>query len=128
MDSDLRFAVKTLCAQKPIKVICGLSVERAMAVAMVAWRIGLFQAATSLASRLLFAGASKRLLSEKFYPRYMLCVIASLALNRANSKLRETSTLLRKRGKGMVPVERIELPTFGLQNRCSTAELNRLRH
>ena len=23
----------------------------------------------------------------------------------------------------MVPVERIELPTFGLQNRCSTAEL-----
>jgi hypothetical protein len=26
-----------------------------------------------------------------------------------------------------VPVERIELPTFGLQNRCSTAELNRLR-
>jgi hypothetical protein len=28
--------------------------------------------------------------------------------------------------EGMVPVERIELPTFGLQNRCSTAELNRL--
>jgi hypothetical protein len=27
----------------------------------------------------------------------------------------------------VVPVERIELPTFGLQNRCSTAELNRLR-
>ena len=27
--------------------------------------------------------------------------------------------------KLMVPVERIELPTFGLQNRCSTAELNR---
>ncbi len=26
---------------------------------------------------------------------------------------------------GLVPVERIELPTFGLQNRCSTAELNR---
>ena len=26
---------------------------------------------------------------------------------------------------GVVPVERIELPTFGLQNRCSTAELNR---
>ncbi len=26
-----------------------------------------------------------------------------------------------------VPVERIELPTFGLQNRCSTAELNRRR-
>jgi hypothetical protein len=25
----------------------------------------------------------------------------------------------------MVPVERIELPTNGLQNRCSTAELNR---
>jgi hypothetical protein len=28
-------------------------------------------------------------------------------------------------GLFMVPVERIELPTFGLQNRCSTAELNR---
>jgi hypothetical protein len=27
----------------------------------------------------------------------------------------------------MVPVERIELPTFGLQNHCSTAELNRLK-
>jgi site-specific DNA recombinase len=27
--------------------------------------------------------------------------------------------------KQVVPVERIELPTFGLQNRCSTAELNR---
>src|SRR5882757_7291965 len=27
--------------------------------------------------------------------------------------------------RGVVPVERIELPTFGLQNRCSTAELNR---
>jgi hypothetical protein len=27
--------------------------------------------------------------------------------------------------KEVVPVERIELPTFGLQNRCSTAELNR---
>jgi hypothetical protein len=27
----------------------------------------------------------------------------------------------------VVPVERIELPTFGLQNRCSTAELNRLK-
>jgi hypothetical protein len=26
----------------------------------------------------------------------------------------------------MVPVERIELPTFGLQNHCSTSELNRL--
>jgi hypothetical protein len=25
----------------------------------------------------------------------------------------------------LVPVERIELPTNGLQNRCSTAELNR---
>jgi hypothetical protein len=29
------------------------------------------------------------------------------------------------RREQMVPVERIELPTFGLQNRCSTAELNR---
>src|SRR4051812_2999069 len=28
-------------------------------------------------------------------------------------------------GRTVVPVERIELPTFGLQNRCSTAELNR---
>jgi hypothetical protein len=28
-------------------------------------------------------------------------------------------------GLFVVPVERIELPTFGLQNRCSTAELNR---
>src|ERR1700742_1970864 len=28
-------------------------------------------------------------------------------------------------GEMLVPVERIELPTFGLQNRCSTAELNR---
>ena len=28
----------------------------------------------------------------------------------------------------LVPPERIELPTFGLQNRCSTAELNRLIH
>jgi hypothetical protein len=29
----------------------------------------------------------------------------------------------------MVPVERIELPTFGLQNRCTTAVLRRLgRH
>ena len=27
----------------------------------------------------------------------------------------------------MVPAERIELPTFGLQNRCSTAELCRLK-
>jgi hypothetical protein len=25
----------------------------------------------------------------------------------------------------MVPAERIELPTFGLQNRCSTTELRR---
>src|SRR4051794_30176755 len=32
----------------------------------------------------------------------------------------------RGRRSEMVPVERIELPTFGLQNRCSTAELNRL--
>src|SRR5450631_2266908 len=30
--------------------------------------------------------------------------------------------------KRLVPVERIELPTFGLQNRCSTAELNRPSH
>jgi hypothetical protein len=31
----------------------------------------------------------------------------------------------RKSLETLVPVERIELPTFGLQNRCSTAELNR---
>ena len=31
-----------------------------------------------------------------------------------------------KQRVSLVPVERIELPTFGLQNRCSTAELNRL--
>jgi hypothetical protein len=28
----------------------------------------------------------------------------------------------------LVPGERIELPTNGLQNRCSTAELTRQRH
>jgi hypothetical protein len=33
---------------------------------------------------------------------------------------------VRKLVQMLVPVERIELPTFGLQNRCSTAELNRL--
>jgi hypothetical protein len=32
---------------------------------------------------------------------------------------------LKKPLQTLVPVERIELPTFGLQNRCSTAELNR---
>jgi hypothetical protein len=32
---------------------------------------------------------------------------------------------INKYGVFLVPVERIELPTFGLQNRCSTAELNR---
>src|SRR6188768_3510485 len=31
----------------------------------------------------------------------------------------------RNLGWGMVPVERIELPTFGLQNRCTTAVLHR---
>ena len=35
---------------------------------------------------------------------------------------------IRQRIDLLVPVERIELPTFGLQNRCSTAELNRLTH
>src|SRR5688572_27636515 len=29
--------------------------------------------------------------------------------------------------RGVVPVERIELPTFGLQNRCTTAVLHRRR-
>ena len=34
---------------------------------------------------------------------------------------------MRPRAKAVVvPAERIELPTFGLQNRCSTAELSRL--
>jgi hypothetical protein len=33
----------------------------------------------------------------------------------------------RRRVRGvLVPVERFELPTNGLQNRCSTTELNRL--
>ena len=35
------------------------------------------------------------------------------------------ATARRKYPENVVPVERIELPTFGLQNRCSTAELNR---
>jgi hypothetical protein len=34
--------------------------------------------------------------------------------------------LMKAARAAVVPVERIELPTFGLQNRCSTAELNRL--
>jgi hypothetical protein len=41
---------------------------------------------------------------------------------RTNAKLQETLILS---AQTLVPVERIELPTFGLQNRCSTAELNR---
>jgi hypothetical protein len=40
--------------------------------------------------------------------------------DRTKAKLREILSRLL-----LVPVERIELPTFGLQNRCSTAELNR---
>ena len=32
---------------------------------------------------------------------------------------------LKNGGRGMVPAEGIEPPTFGLQNRCSTAELSR---
>jgi hypothetical protein len=39
-----------------------------------------------------------------------------------------TILLIAKRSKQMgslVPVERIELPTFGLQNRCTTAVLHR---
>ena len=35
------------------------------------------------------------------------------------------ATVWKKYPENLVPVERIELPTFGLQNRCSTAELNR---
>ena len=46
----------------------------------------------------------------------ILCRICQIA---AASKFGKRLILL-------VPVERIELPTFGLQNRCSTAELNRL--
>jgi hypothetical protein len=41
------------------------------------------------------------------------------------TRQRETDEYKKFTGK-LVPVERIELPTFGLQNRCSTAELNRL--
>ncbi len=37
----------------------------------------------------------------------------------------QTPSKADKYGPLLVPVERIELPTFGLQNRCSTAELNR---
>ena len=51
----------------------------------------------------------------------------------ASGRSRKTSELVPSQSVGtfqssidiMVPVERIELPTFGLQNRCSTAELNR---
>jgi hypothetical protein len=42
------------------------------------------------------------------------------ASRKSPSVAKQKRTVLR-----LVPVERIELPTFGLQNRCSTAELNR---
>src|SRR6186713_1653663 len=52
-----------------------------------------------------------------------------LSLRRIRLSVLFVSSLLRlvaaERAKRLVPVERIELPTFGLQNRCSTAELNR---
>jgi hypothetical protein len=56
--------------------------------------------------------------------------------HRANFNRTESIASRRGRSTGgvatspewMVPVERIELPTFGLQNRCSTAELNRPTH
>ena len=47
------------------------------------------------------------------------CPVGNLKLVIQRSSARHCLSLL-------VPVERIELPTFGLQNRCSTAELNRL--
>src|SRR5204862_1375616 len=47
------------------------------------------------------------------------CPVGNLELVIQRSSARQCLSLL-------VPVERIELPTFGLQNRCSTAELNRL--
>jgi hypothetical protein len=58
---------------------------------------------------LVLSWSSKRLQHKLFFARQSL-------LPRSSSK---SFALL-------VPVERIELPTFGLQNRCSTAELNRL--
>jgi hypothetical protein len=40
----------------------------------------------------------------------------------------DASIRVGERGRdSLVPAERIELPTFGLQNRCSTAELSRLK-
>jgi hypothetical protein len=63
-----------------------------------------------------------------------LCLVLLIGRARADSggddhaRNRRRCVLRAVRGawREMVPVERIELPTFGLQNRCSTAELNRL--
>ena len=51
--------------------------------------------------------------------------IALLSSSVKTNERPEPETLHRSR-EGMVPVERIELPTFGLQNRCTTAVLHRL--
>jgi hypothetical protein len=45
--------------------------------------------------------------------------------SRLNRVEREVSETFRCLGR-VVPAERIELPTFGLQNRCTTAVLRRL--
>src|ERR1700741_4091236 len=50
----------------------------------------------------------------------------SLSSKRCNiARAAERSVNRVRLAEWLVPVERIELPTFGLQNRCSTAELNR---
>ena len=57
---------------------------------------------------------------------------AGQTAQREHGKARYNRASMDRRHRGprfdrqkLVPVERIELPTFGLQNRCSTAELNR---
>ena len=58
-----------------------------------------------------------------------LAGLATRSGQSAKSSVRAALVLLRATGLlglKMVPVEGIEPPTFGLQNRCSTAELNRL--
>jgi hypothetical protein len=53
-----------------------------------------------------------------------LCAPQFAAVPRSASR---TANEESQKNKGflLVPAERIELPTFGLQNRCSTAELSR---
>jgi site-specific DNA recombinase len=48
-----------------------------------------------------------------------MCAVLSVGVGPARTAKNTMSA------KQVVPVERIELPTFGLQNHCSTAELNR---